>query len=180
MGMPAMVETVPLGTGADGVIRVAGTRVTLETVVEAFRDGATAEEIVQQYPSLFLADVYQILGYYLRGLSRRRPDVDMVRIQDVGLSGASDEVVLAWAAAQRRVLFTHDVSTITKFAYERVRAGLAMPGVFEVPGRCRSGARLRTFFSLRSTAWRTNGRGRYGFCRLTEHGGDTMGRRSGP
>lgn len=66
MGMPAMVETVPLGTGADGVIRVAGTRVTLETVVEAFRDGATAEEIVQQYPSLFLADVYQILGYYLK------------------------------------------------------------------------------------------------------------------
>ena len=68
----------------------------------------------------------------VRGLFRRRPDLDLVRIQDVGLSGASDEDVLAWAAAQGRVLFTHDVSTITKFAYERVRAGRAMPGVFEV------------------------------------------------
>ena len=68
----------------------------------------------------------------MRGLLRRRPDLDIVRIQDVGLAGASDPDVLAWTAAEGRVLFTHDVSTITKFAYERVRAGLAMPGVFEV------------------------------------------------
>ena len=66
MGGPAMLETVPLRSDADGVMRVAMTRVTLETVVEAFRDGLTAEEIVQQYPSLLLADVYQILGYYLK------------------------------------------------------------------------------------------------------------------
>lgn len=61
-----MLEVVPLRTDADGVVRVGGTRVTLDTVVEAFQDGATAEEIVQQYPSLVLADVYQILGYYLK------------------------------------------------------------------------------------------------------------------
>ena len=68
----------------------------------------------------------------VRGLLIRRPDLDIVRIQDVGLAGASDPDVLSWTAAEGRVLFTHDVSTITKFAYERVRAGLAMPGVFEV------------------------------------------------
>lgn len=61
-----MPEVVPLRTGADGVVRVGGTRVTLDTVVEAFQDGATAEDVVQQYPSLVLADVHQILGYYLK------------------------------------------------------------------------------------------------------------------
>lgn len=53
-------------TGADGVVRVGATRVTLETVVAAFREGATAEEIAQQYPTLGLADVYSVIGYYLR------------------------------------------------------------------------------------------------------------------
>ena len=51
-------QPVPLVSGADGVIRVAGTRVTLDTVAHAFERGATAEEIVQQYPALPLADVY--------------------------------------------------------------------------------------------------------------------------
>lgn len=59
-------QPVPLAANADGVIRVAGTRVTLETVAHAFERGATAEEIVQQYPSLALADVYAVLGYILR------------------------------------------------------------------------------------------------------------------
>lgn len=68
----------------------------------------------------------------LRGLLRRRPDLDIVRIQDVGLSGADDVVILEWAAQEGRVLLTHDVSTITQYAYERVRMGKSMPGVFEV------------------------------------------------
>jgi uncharacterized protein (DUF433 family) len=59
-------ERVPLSVADDGVIRVSGTRVTLDTVAEAFREGATAEEIAQQYPSLLLADVYSVLGYSLR------------------------------------------------------------------------------------------------------------------
>ena len=59
-------QPVPLGAGQDGVIRVGDTRVTLDTVVEAFRRGATAEEITQQYPTLALADVYSVLGYFLR------------------------------------------------------------------------------------------------------------------
>jgi uncharacterized protein (DUF433 family) len=59
-------EPIPLETDADGVIRVRGTRITLDTVWLAFSDGATAEEIVQQYPSLSLADAYQAIGYCLR------------------------------------------------------------------------------------------------------------------
>ena len=59
-------ESIPLVTGADGVMRVRGTRVTLETVVAAFAEGATPEEITQQYPSASLADIYQVVGYYLR------------------------------------------------------------------------------------------------------------------
>jgi hypothetical protein len=68
----------------------------------------------------------------LRGLLRRKPDVDIVRIQDVGLSGADDPTVLEWAASEGRVLLTHDASTMTRYAYERVQAGKPMPGVFEV------------------------------------------------
>jgi len=67
-----------------------------------------------------------------RGLLRRRPDLDVVRIQDVGLSGAEDEAVLDWTAREGRVLLTQDAKTITKFAFNRVRSGLSMPGVIEV------------------------------------------------
>ena len=59
----------------------------------------------------------------VRGLLRRRAELDLVRIQDAGLSGADDPMVLEWAAKERRVLLTHDVSTMTRHAYERVRAG---------------------------------------------------------
>lgn len=62
-------EAVPLVMGADGVIRVRDTRVTLDTVLAAFGEGATAEEIAQQYPSITLADAYQAIGYYLRHTS---------------------------------------------------------------------------------------------------------------
>jgi len=69
----------------------------------------------------------------LRGVVRRRPDFDVVRIQDVGLSAAADPAILEWAAAQNRVLLTHDVSTLSKYAYDRVARELRMPGVFEIP-----------------------------------------------
>lgn len=68
----------------------------------------------------------------VRGLLRRRPDVDIIRVQDAGLSGADDAAVLEWAAQEGRVLLTHDVTTLTRYAYERVKAGKPMPGVFEV------------------------------------------------
>lgn len=68
----------------------------------------------------------------VRGLLRRLPGLDVVRVQEVGLSGADDPAVLEWAASERRVLITHDVRTVTKYAWERVERGLAMPGVVEV------------------------------------------------
>ena len=68
----------------------------------------------------------------VRGVLRRKPDLDIVRLQDVGLSGTDDPTVLEWAARDGRVVPTHDVTTITRYAYERVQAGQPMPGVFEV------------------------------------------------
>jgi uncharacterized protein (DUF433 family) len=54
---------VPIQTDADGVVRVAGTRVTLDIIVSAFEAGATAEEIAQQYASVPLVDVYSVITY---------------------------------------------------------------------------------------------------------------------
>jgi hypothetical protein len=71
-------------------------------------------------------------GHIVRGLRLRRPDLDIVRVQDVGLDRADDPAVLEWAAQEGRVLLTHDVRTVTRDAYERVRRGQVMPGVFEV------------------------------------------------
>ncbi len=68
----------------------------------------------------------------VRGLLRRKPTLDIVRVQDVEVSGADDPSVLEWAARERRVLLTHDALTITHYAYERVKRGQQMPGVFEV------------------------------------------------
>jgi uncharacterized protein (DUF433 family) len=56
---------VPLVTDLHGAIRVRGTRVTLDSIVAAFRAGATAEEIAQQFPAVALADIYGIIAHYL-------------------------------------------------------------------------------------------------------------------
>src|SRR5687768_1166399 len=79
----------------------------------------------------FLADE-NFNGAVVRGVLRRNPSVDLVRVQDVGLTGTDDPALLQWAADEGRILLTHDVSTITRYANERTRAGLPMPGVFEV------------------------------------------------
>ena len=69
----------------------------------------------------------------VRGLRRLNPEIDIVRVQDVGLSGVPDSQVLAWAAAQGRVVVTHDINTMTAEAYLRVKSNMPMPGVFVVP-----------------------------------------------
>ena len=61
-----LAPSMPLRIDADGVVRVGRTRVTLDTVIAAFREGFTAEEIAEQYPSAELADVYATIAYYLR------------------------------------------------------------------------------------------------------------------
>ena len=81
---------------------------------------------------LLLAADENFNGNIVRGVCRRQPALDLVRLQDVGLSGAEDPIVFAWAAQAGRVLLTHDVSTITRYAYERVQTGEPMPGIFEV------------------------------------------------
>jgi len=65
----------------------------------------------------------------IRGLRHKYPQIDIVRVQDIGLSGATDPVILEWAAESGRILVTHDVSTITRHAYDRVREGKLMAGV---------------------------------------------------
>jgi predicted nuclease of predicted toxin-antitoxin system len=62
-------------------------------------------------------------GEVVRGLLRREPGLDLVRVQDVGLSAADDHAILAWAAAEGRLLLPHDRNTVPAFAYDRVRAG---------------------------------------------------------
>lgn len=82
----------------------------------------------------FLADE-NFNNQIVRGVLRQSPDTDMVRVQDAGLSGANDPTVLAWAAQEKRVVLTHDVATMVTFAYERTKAELFMPGLFEVSRR---------------------------------------------
>lgn len=84
----------------------------------------------------------------VRGVLHRDSQVDIVRVQDIGLSGVDDPTVLTWAAQQGRVVLTHDVETMTNFAYERVQAGLSMPGVFEVSRRVPVGLAIEEILLL--------------------------------
>jgi uncharacterized protein (DUF433 family) len=59
-------ETAPLRMDEHGVCRVAGTRVTLESILVPFLEGATAEDIAEQFPSVPLADVYATIAFYLK------------------------------------------------------------------------------------------------------------------
>ncbi len=69
----------------------------------------------------------------VRGLRRHLPSLDLVRIQELGLSGAVDPDILEFAANMGRVVLTHDVNTMTKFAYQRLDVAMPMPGVIAVP-----------------------------------------------
>ena len=66
MSLALATEPLPLATDRDGVVRVGGTRVTLDTLVYAFNEGASAEEIALRYPSLDLVDVYSAITYFLQ------------------------------------------------------------------------------------------------------------------
>lgn len=66
MTLAIALEPTPIETDAHGVVRVAKTRITLDTVVTAFLEGCTPEEIGEQYSSLQISDIYLVIGYYLR------------------------------------------------------------------------------------------------------------------
>jgi hypothetical protein len=69
----------------------------------------------------------------LRGLLYRQPSLDIVRIQDTPLAKADDPAILEWAFQERRILLTHDISTMTLHAYDRIHAGKSVAGLIEVP-----------------------------------------------
>lgn len=86
MSVAIAAEPVPLHRDVDGVLRVAGSRIPLDTVVTAYESGATPEEICLDFPTLELDDVYSIVTYYLRHrsevdqyLARRREAADVLR-----------------------------------------------------------------------------------------------------
>lgn len=70
--MPTLdaTQAVPLTLGDDGTIRITGSRVTLESVVHQFKQGATAEQIQEDFPSLPLRDIYAAIAYYLQHVDR--------------------------------------------------------------------------------------------------------------
>jgi hypothetical protein len=71
----------------------------------------------------------------VRALRRTLPDVSIVGVREAGHAGRADPEVLAWAAEEDRVLLTHDVTTMTRHALERVARGQYMPGVIAVHQR---------------------------------------------
>lgn len=79
----------------------------------------------------------------VNGLRRRLADLDLVSVREVGLAEAEDPALLAWAAAEDRVLITHDVNTIPGFAYQRAADGDPMPGVVVVPATLPIGDAIR-------------------------------------
>lgn len=84
----------------------------------------------------------------LRGVLREDPTVDFIRVQDTEVYEADDPIVLAWAAQEGRIVLTHDVKTMTRFAYERVEAGLPMPGVIEIPRHVPIGQAISELLTL--------------------------------
>lgn len=90
----ALIESLlpqqpPLHLDDDGVLRVGGTRVTLDTVVGAYQDGASPEQIVLGYDVLKLDEVYAVLSFYLRHrpaveayLAARREEAAAIRAEN--------------------------------------------------------------------------------------------------
>ena len=101
MTQPPVAEPVPLQRRDDGTIHVANTRVTLDVVVEAFRSGATAEEIAQDYSSLNLADIYAVIAYYLR----HEPEIENYLLHPDALARFVHKQASASSAAELREHF---------------------------------------------------------------------------
>ena len=90
MSIEIKTQPAPLKVDADGVVRVGGTRVTLDSVITAFSSGATAEQIVHQFPTLELADVYAAIAYYLRSPEEVERYLEM-RHEQAGETRADNE-----------------------------------------------------------------------------------------
>ena len=71
-------------------------------------------------------------GRIVRGLWLRKSDLDLLRVQDIGLSGENDPSILEWAENNGRVLLTHDARTMPRHVCDRLASGLHVPGIFLV------------------------------------------------
>ena len=88
---------IPLQEDDQGAILVENTRVTLDTVVFAFRAGSTAEEIAERFPAISLSAVYAAIAFYLQNqaeidayLERRRTEAEQLRQQIESRPGAKE------------------------------------------------------------------------------------------
>ncbi len=104
---------------------------------------------------LRLASDADVHGEIIRGLRRRLPEIDLVRAQDVLPEGTPDPTVLAWAAAENRVLITNDRNTMVGFAYQRVASGESVPGLIATTTSSPSARPSTTSCSSQSTCLRT-------------------------
>lgn len=84
---------------------------------------------------LRLASDADVHGDIVRGLRRRLPEIDLVRVQDVLPSDSHDIDVLEWAASNRRILITNDRNTMIGLAFQRLRSSLSMPGLIITTNR---------------------------------------------
>ncbi len=82
---------------------------------------------------LRLASDENFNGIIVRQLLRKYPNLDIVRVQDTNAYALPDDEVLKWAAMEGRILLSHDISTMPGFAYERIKKGEIMPGLFAIP-----------------------------------------------
>jgi uncharacterized protein (DUF433 family) len=100
------VQTIPLTVTDEGAIRIADTRISLESVIHHFNLGATAEHIVHKFPALNLADAYAVIAYYL---ANRQIVDDYIKRQDakagvIRKKLEEDSEHMAWIADLRQRL----------------------------------------------------------------------------
>jgi uncharacterized protein (DUF433 family) len=58
-------QNVPLTPWKDGTIRITGTRITLDVIINQFKLGATAAQIYDSFPAASLKDISGAIYYYL-------------------------------------------------------------------------------------------------------------------
>ena len=87
-------------------------------------------------------------GPIIQAIQQSEADLDLVRVQDIGLMGADDRRLLEWAAEQDRVLLTHDRETVPHFAYERIRRGEEVIGVVVINDQVAPGQIVPKILSL--------------------------------
>ncbi|MBI3736565.1 DUF5615 family PIN-like protein [Candidatus Sumerlaeota bacterium] len=91
-------------------------------------------------------------GDIVRGFRLRKPGVDLVRVQDVGLGQADDDAILEWAAIHLRIVLTHDRATMPDRAFARIMSGKKMPGLFVVNDRVAVGETIQELLLVENYA----------------------------